>query len=106
MERNFTCLSWHLKSVEISGLGPKSGFNPGNVKLKFFCLLLEFLLKNSKVLEKMVIYAESNEFGKPWTSIGEGEQRRLWDFVKLNQLILSYPRASSNAVVQFKNIFS
>ncbi|KAK7832596.1 hypothetical protein CFP56_026279 [Quercus suber] len=77
-----------LKTVKIFGFGER-----------FFCtteafiLVVQFLLKNAKVLEKMVIIASRDM----------QNQKRLVlpEFLQVTQKLLSFPRSSPHAVVLF-----
>nr|POE82147.1 hypothetical protein CFP56_77466 [Quercus suber] len=77
-----------LKTVKIFGFGER-----------FFCtteafiLVVQFLLKNAMVLEKMVIIASRDM----------QNQKRLVlpEFLQVTQKLLSFPRSSPHAVVLF-----
>ncbi|XP_065872390.1 putative F-box/LRR-repeat protein At3g18150 isoform X3 [Euphorbia lathyris] len=74
----FTCLMTHLKTVKIIGLSKKDG----NREVLSF---VEFLLKNSRVLEKMVL------------KLGDGGTDFL---VEVSQKLLSIPRCSQHAIIE------
>ncbi|GMG98621.1 hypothetical protein Nepgr_000461 [Nepenthes gracilis] len=80
---NFRCLTYHLKTVNIYGCITKP----------YVIQLIEFLLKNAAVLEKMVIDSKKklpHSVNKDITSD---------ELLEMSRKILSFPRASSQAVV-------
>ncbi|KAK4587895.1 hypothetical protein RGQ29_019056 [Quercus rubra] len=72
----------HLKTVEIIG------FEARCVGLKFVTRFVQFLLKQARVLEKMIIYGKRDDLNNQILTI-------------VTQLFLSYQRSSPNAVVLF-----
>ena len=83
----FKFLSLRLKAIKIFGFG-ESLFH---IKEVFF-LVVQFLLKNAKVMEKMVIT-------KPW--VMQNEKAMLHVFLQVAQKLLSFPRSSPHAVIMF-----
>uniref|UniRef100_A0A7N2LFA9 FBD domain-containing protein n=1 Tax=Quercus lobata TaxID=97700 RepID=A0A7N2LFA9_QUELO len=82
----FKSLLLHLKSVKI--LCSAKTFHK-----KEFILVVKFLLENAKVLKKMVIT-------KPW-AMQNPTRNMLRESLRVAQKLLSFPRASPNAVVMF-----
>ncbi|KAJ4703376.1 F-box family protein [Melia azedarach] len=82
-ERYFKCLFRHLKIVEITFA---TLFPHCELELE----LVEFLLKNGKVLEKMAVLVKNTGISRRMSSVDEK---------KVQQLVLSYPRASPNVAV-------
>jgi len=81
----FKSLLQRLKTVKIFGFGEI--FHPNDV----FILAVQFLLKNAKVLEKMVIT-------KP--QVMQNQMRNmLHEFLQVAQKLLSFPRSFPHAVV-------
>ena len=76
-----------LKTVMIFGF--VESFHTKDV----FILVVEFLLKNAKVLEKMVIT-------EPWV-MQNGIHNMQLKFLQVSQKLLSFPRSSPHAVVMF-----
>ncbi|KAL0012665.1 hypothetical protein SO802_007773 [Lithocarpus litseifolius] len=83
----FKSLLQCLKTVKIFGFGER--FHTKDV----FILVVEFLLKNAKVLEKMV-------FTEPWV-MQNGIHNMQLKFLQVSQKLLSFPRSSPHAVVMF-----
>ncbi|KAL4628827.1 hypothetical protein ACB092_05G266300 [Castanea dentata] len=83
----FKSLLQCLKTVKIFGFGER--FHTKDV----FILVVEFLLKNAKVLEKMVIT-------EPWV-MQNGIHNMQLKFLQVSQKLLSFPRSSPHAVVMF-----
>ena len=83
----FKSLLQRLKTVKIFGFGER--FHTKDV----FILVVEFLLKNAKVLEKMVIT-------EPWV-MQNGIHNMQLKFLQVSQKLLSFPRISPHAVVMF-----
>ena len=76
-----------LKTVKIFG------FEESLVHIKeVFILVVEFLLKNTRVLEKMVI-------AKPHYI--QNQRHMLLDFLEVAQKLLSIPRSSPHVVIMF-----
>ena len=82
----FKSLLLHLKSVKI--LCSAETFHK-----KEFILVVKFLLKNAKVLKKMVIT-------KPW-AMQNPTDNMLRESLRVAEKLLSFPRSSPNAVVMF-----
>ncbi|KDP35649.1 hypothetical protein JCGZ_09087 [Jatropha curcas] len=79
----FTCLSSHLKTVEIIGLN--ASVDGYELVLNF----VEFLLKNAGVLEKLIIYDAEHP-----------HVTHTLDFVlEVSQKLLSFQRASPHAMI-------
>ncbi|XP_016496978.2 putative F-box protein At1g49610 [Nicotiana tabacum] len=79
--KHVKCLLHHLKTVKITQFVAKTSVFP----------FLEFILKNGKVLENVVIIAKRVDANSP-------------DYLlKVAQILLSLPRASSRAVVTLLN---
>lgn len=96
-QRIFKCLVLHLKSVEIFG------FDTSCSSLKLVVdQWVQFLLKNAKVLEKMIIHAQRDDVNRTWMSV---EAQELMELLELTQAFLSYPRASPNAKVMLESCF-
>ncbi|KDO75728.1 hypothetical protein CISIN_1g037280mg [Citrus sinensis] len=70
----------------------------------FFCSLVEFLLKNAKVLEKMAIHVGNDYFDGSWEKSITMKQK-LSDLFDMNHQLSNYPRASPNALFLLKNPF-
>nr|POE48474.1 putative f-box protein [Quercus suber] len=87
--REFGCLSRHLKTVEIVGFEAKC------FGVKYLTGLVQFLLKHARVLEKLVIYGKAEVSNQTPTLL---EACRLCE---VTSLFLSYQRSSPNAVVMF-----
>ncbi|XP_065618068.1 putative F-box protein At1g49610 [Quercus suber] len=77
-----------LKTVNIFGFGERL-FH----RKEEFILVVQFLLQNAKVLEKMVITT-------PWDMQNE-RSILLLKFLKVGQKLLSFPRSSPHAVIMF-----
>lgn len=97
-ERFCKCLSFHPKNIEIIES------QPGFAGLNFFCSLVEFLLKNAKVLEKMAIPVGNDYFDGSWEKSITMKQK-LSDLFDRNHQLSNYPRASPNALFLLKNPF-
>ena len=74
----------NLKTVKIIGVI----WNQPGIELVFG--LVKFLLKNARMLEKVEICAK-----------GDSQSRSRWSSLNSAQSLLSFPRASPNAVVLF-----
>ena len=83
----FKSLQRHLKTVEVYGFG--EFFHTNEV----FILVVQFLLKNAKVLEKMVIT-------KPRVMQNQ-TCNMLREFLQVAHKLLSFPRFSPHAGVMF-----
>ena len=83
----FKSLLRHLKIVKIFGFG-----NFLHTK-EVFISVVQFLLKNAKVLEKMTIT-------EPWFM---RNQTCFWgrEFLQVAQKLLSFPRSSPNTMIMF-----
>ncbi|KAF8409352.1 hypothetical protein HHK36_005427 [Tetracentron sinense] len=79
------CLLHHLKTVKVIGFGA------GNHEME----LIQFLLKNAMVLEKMVIYTHTFVH-QIWRKLFMPEE-----LLDIAQKMLSFPRASPHAVILF-----
>ncbi|KAL5728690.1 hypothetical protein ACHQM5_001743 [Ranunculus cassubicifolius] len=82
---SFSCLSRTLKTVKILD------FTGGSSETA----LVEFLLKKSLVLQKMIIYSKKAE------CVNEPSSFTSDDLFKFSQKLLSFPRGSPDAVVLF-----
>ncbi|XWS12729.1 hypothetical protein CRYUN_Cryun37aG0115500 [Craigia yunnanensis] len=60
----FKCFLQSLENIEITG------FQPSSSGSKLLGELMQFLLNNAKVLEKVVIYEQSGSLHKSWNSSG------------------------------------
>ncbi|KAH7842554.1 hypothetical protein Vadar_006661 [Vaccinium darrowii] len=80
-KKPFTCLTFHLQKVNFIGFG--------QYKFGYYLSFVRFLLKNARVLQKMVINAQM---------VGSNRQKK---FSRAAQKLLSFPRSSPNAVVLF-----
>ncbi|KAG5516754.1 hypothetical protein RHGRI_037481 [Rhododendron griersonianum] len=80
-EKSFTCLMFRLQKVKLIGFGL--------YKVDYYLPFVQFLLKNARVLQKMVIDAQTG--GCNWPK----------EFSQAAQKLLSFPRSSPNAVVLF-----
>jgi len=76
-----------LKTVKIFGFGE----NLVNIK-EVFVLVVQFLLKNANVMEKMIIT-------KP--RVMQNQRCMLHAFLQVAQKLLSFPRSSPHAVIMF-----
>ncbi|KAH7838768.1 hypothetical protein Vadar_030920 [Vaccinium darrowii] len=84
-KKPFTCLMFRLQKVRFLGFRQ---YEVGN-KLGYYLSFVRFLLKNARVLQKMVINAEI---------VGCNSQK---EFSRAAQKLLSFPRSSPDAVVMF-----
>ncbi|CAL5411158.1 unnamed protein product [Camellia sinensis] len=83
----FKCWMMKVKTIKIVGFR--------EVGEGFALPLLQFLLKNAKVLEKMIIKTGNSGFNQCLTcSVSQ-------EFVRFTQKLLSFPRASPLAAVVF-----
>lgn len=91
--RSFSCLLGHLKTVELVGLVERCPYGTGTSYEvhRPACELVEFLLRNASVLEKMLIYPEHVCGMKP-SYIHFG-------WMKWARKLLSIPKASAHAVI-------
>ncbi|KAG5516751.1 hypothetical protein RHGRI_037478 [Rhododendron griersonianum] len=80
-EKPFMCLTLHLHEVKFIGLG--------SYNFDFHLSFAQFLLKNARVLQKMVIDSKTESCNWPK------------EFVRAARKLLSFPRSSPNAVVLF-----
>ncbi|KAE9461771.1 hypothetical protein C3L33_06318, partial [Rhododendron williamsianum] len=80
-EKSFPCLMFRLQKVKLIGFGL--------YKVDYYLPFVQFLLKNARVLQKMVIDAQTG--GCNWPK----------EFSQAAQKLLSFPRSSPNAVVLF-----
>ncbi|XP_058195926.1 F-box protein At5g03100-like isoform X2 [Rhododendron vialii] len=80
-EKSFMCLMFCLQKVKLIGFGL--------CKVDYYLPFVQFLLKNARVLQKMVIDAQTG--GCNWPK----------EFSQAAQKLLSFPRSSPNAVVLF-----
>ncbi|KAL7213174.1 hypothetical protein ACSBR2_015813 [Camellia fascicularis] len=86
-KRIFECRLLRLKTIKIIGFP--------EVCERFVLPLVQFLLENAKVLEKMVIKTEKSGY-EPCSTCSVSQE-----FVRLTQRLLSFPRGSPRAVVMF-----
>ncbi|KAL7243865.1 hypothetical protein ACSBR1_016144 [Camellia fascicularis] len=86
-KRIFECRLLRLKTIKIIGFR--------EVCEGFVLPLVQFLLENAKVLEKMVIKTEKSGY-EPCSTCSVSQE-----FVRLTQRLLSFPRGSPRAVVMF-----
>ncbi|KAK4587879.1 hypothetical protein RGQ29_019040 [Quercus rubra] len=85
--KGLCCYASRVKTVKIFG------FEESLVHIKeVFILVVEFLLKNTRVLEKMVI-------AKPHYI--QNQRHMLLDFLEVAQKLLSIPRSSPHVVIMF-----
>lgn len=81
-KETFECLMMHLKTIKFAGLA----WNYCDLNFSF----AQFLLKNARVLQKMIVYPQWEHAKKP-KKLSQADQK----------LLLSFPRSSPNAVVEF-----
>lgn len=82
----------HLKSIKIMGFPAGSCSSSDKVLAE----MVEYLLANAKVLQKLTIYATA-------VSLSSAKPKALRRLFEIMQKLLSYPRASSDAVVLFES---
>ncbi|XP_065869877.1 putative F-box/LRR-repeat protein At3g18150 isoform X1 [Euphorbia lathyris] len=78
----FDCLESHLKTIKIVGFD----FPEGDARRQHMLYLVQFLLKNARVLEKMVVIVKDDGTGFP---------------LEVSHELLSLPRCSQNAIIEF-----
>ncbi|XVF27727.1 hypothetical protein REPUB_Repub14bG0133600 [Reevesia pubescens] len=76
----FKCFLQSLENIEITGFQASSSWSKLSVQL------MQFLLKNAKVVKKVVIYEQSGTLHKSWNS--SGPNRNMGN-AKRNQIILT-----------------
>ncbi|XWS18306.1 hypothetical protein CRYUN_Cryun32bG0032600 [Craigia yunnanensis] len=80
----FKCFLQSLETIEITG------FQPSTTGSKLLAKLMQFLLNNAKVLEKVVIYEQSGTLHKSWNS--SGPNRNMGN-AKRNHIILTLSKS-------------
>ncbi|XP_065872155.1 putative F-box/LRR-repeat protein At5g02700 [Euphorbia lathyris] len=78
----FDCLESHLKTIKIVGFD----FPERDARCQHMLYLVQFLLKNARVLERMVVVVKDDGTGFP---------------LEVSHELLSLPRCSQNAIIEF-----